>query len=100
MFDSTIEFIAYALLGMLSFYVPLQAYARRMENRWGWASSAETRFRTISVAYLIWYTPAFILLFTVWLSENFHTDFSFLPFGAAILGTFVGCLYIEYKNKR
>jgi len=68
----TLSIIFYALLALFAFYVPLQAYARRVEKKLAQqGSSISNRHKSILVAYLIWYIPSLAVLVVGTVSTSF-----------------------------
>lgn len=87
----------YLLLAITAFYVPLQAYARRIERKLD-VSSSNTRFLSILFAYLIWYPPVAFLLIGVWSIEHFATDFNMLIWSLCCLWSGISFLYVEARK--
>lgn len=69
----TLSTAFYALFVLVSFYVPLQTYARRIEKKLTRQESSliSNRHKSILISYLIWYAPCFALLVIVPLTTSF-----------------------------
>lgn len=82
--------VFYAILAFAAWYVPLQAYARRIESRLQATSAPkDSRAKSILIAYLIWYVPTMALLVTA----------TFLPSFCAIV-VVVGALWCWLGHQR
>ena len=69
---SLFSIIFYAFLILVSFYVPLQRYARRIEGKLTREnSSISNRHKSVLIAYLIWYIPFLVLLVVGSLATSF-----------------------------
>ena len=69
---SLFSIIFYAFLILVSFYVPLQKYARRIERKLSRENSPiSNRYKSVLIAYLIWYIPFLVLLVVGSLAINF-----------------------------
>lgn len=82
---------------MIFFYVPLQWYARRIENRLDRPRTVRTRLLTLVMAYVIWYPPAALLLVAAWLNEYFRFKLNAFVSGAILMWTIFSFLYLELK---
>lgn len=82
----------------MAWYVPLQAYARRIERKLDQSTLSNTRFLSILFAYLIWYPSFAFLLISVWSGEHFATDFNMFVWALFILWSGISFLYIESRK--
>lgn len=87
----------YLFLTIMAFYVPLQAYARRIEPKLD-ESSFGTRFLSILLAYLIWYPPLAFLLIGIWSIEHFANDFNLLIWTLSWVWSGLSFLYVESRK--
>lgn len=95
--NAWIQLGGYLFLTIMAFYVPLQAYARRIERKLD-KSSSNHRFLSILFAYLIWYPPIAFLLIGVWAIEHFAIYFNMFIWSLSWLWSGLGFLYVESRK--
>lgn len=95
---SLFSIIFYALLILVSFYVPLQVYARQIERQLAQNnSSISNRHKSILIAYLIWYTPFLALLVVGSLATSFWVVALVLIIGVGWI--WLGHSYVQTRKR-
>lgn len=93
--NKLLQFVGIILFGAISFYIPLQAYARRIQRHFNWLPSSKTRLKTIAIAYFVWYMPVVWAACGVLLSENRVPVYPSILLIVAILWVLIGYLFME-----
>jgi hypothetical protein len=90
--DCLTQVFFYSVLIAVSFYVPLQYMARKLELRLGMPQTLHSRIRAIGVMYGIGYIPLVLLLLVTCINE------SLFPLGAVFFLSWLSIGIFQVKR--